>query len=91
MNAGNMSTTTQVAAQSVCDAEYAGLRLDQYVADVMALASRSQLKERLTEARVNGAPVKLSYRLRAGDSVAVTLEAPPAIETAPEPIAFEVL
>ncbi|MDR2537024.1 MAG: RluA family pseudouridine synthase [Treponema sp.] len=43
------------------------LRLDRYVAENLALLSRSQLKSRCIEAKVNGKAVKISRLLKGGD------------------------
>ena len=44
-----------------------GLRLDRYIADHLKILSRSQIKARGLEARLNGKPVKISRILKGGD------------------------
>ena len=44
-----------------------GLRLDRYVAENLKLLSRSQIKARKLQARLNGKTVKISRLLREGD------------------------
>jgi len=44
-----------------------GLRLDRYIADYLKILSRSQIKARNLEARLNGKPVKISRILKSGD------------------------
>jgi 23S rRNA pseudouridine1911/1915/1917 synthase len=46
-----------------------GIRLDRYVAERLALLSRSQVKARGLSARVNGSAVKISRLLVPGDSL----------------------
>ncbi|MDR2471629.1 MAG: RluA family pseudouridine synthase [Treponema sp.] len=43
------------------------IRLDRYAAECLGLLSRSQIKARVVEARVNGRTARLSRPLRAGD------------------------
>ncbi len=49
----------------------AGTRLDKYLSEVARLFTRSQLKRRVVEVRVNDTPAKLSHRLASGDTVEV--------------------
>ena len=44
-----------------------GLRLDHYIAGHLKILSRSQIKARRLEARLNGKPVKISRILKSGD------------------------
>ena len=43
------------------------LRLDRYIAEKLKILSRSQIKARNLEARINGKPVKISRVLKGGD------------------------
>ena len=45
----------------------AGLRLDRYIAEFLQVLSRSQIKARNLEARLNGLPVKVSRLLKGGE------------------------
>ncbi|MDR1505659.1 MAG: RluA family pseudouridine synthase [Treponema sp.] len=47
----------------------AEMRLDRYAADRLGLLSRSQIKNRSTEVKLNGKTVKLSKQVRSGDSL----------------------
>jgi 23S rRNA pseudouridine1911/1915/1917 synthase len=55
------------------------LRLDRYIAEYLKILSRSQIKARKLEARLNGKPVKISRVLKAGDHLELSwleLESP---------------
>ncbi len=67
------------------------IRLDKYVAEVMELLTRSQLKARLEEARVNGKPVKLSRLVSSGDAFALLLKDLEDSAFVPEDIPLDVL
>ncbi len=72
----------------------AGRRLDVFLAEKMPEVSRSQLQRFIETqtARVNGAPVKASFRLRAGDRVLVDTPGPPVTSAiTPEAIALDVV
>jgi 23S rRNA pseudouridine1911/1915/1917 synthase len=74
-------------------AEVAGARLDRFVAELPAVATRSQAK-RLIDAgrvRVDGVVRKSSFPLRAGTEVAVELFETPKTTITPEPLPLVVL
>ena len=48
-------------------------RIDAYIADVLKLFSRSQVKQRVTDLRVNGSSAKVSKHLLPGDRLEITL------------------
>jgi len=73
------------------DESAAGLRVDRYIADVLALFSRSQLKHRLVDIIVNGTAVKPSHKLRAGDAVEIRYEDEVTTTIVPEPIDLDVI
>ncbi len=62
------------ASLTVSGEEEVGIRVDRYLSEVAGLFTRSQIKRRLREIRVNGTPAKLSHRLAAGDSLEVLYE-----------------
>ncbi len=68
-----------------------GLRLDVFISETMGLFSRSQVKSRVTEVRVNGKSVRLSRKLKAGDVVAVDYTHAPPISAEPENIPLDVI
>ncbi len=68
-----------------------GLRLDRFVSEREGAVTRSQLKARLTAAKVNGKPVKLSRLLAPGDRIELELKDPEAADLLPEDIPLEVL
>jgi 23S rRNA pseudouridine1911/1915/1917 synthase len=64
---------------TVNDIGRVGLRLDRYIADNLCLLSRSQIKARELEARVNGKAVKISRIVKNGDNIELSWnEAEPA-------------
>jgi 23S rRNA pseudouridine1911/1915/1917 synthase len=69
----------------------AGGRADRYIAEVLALLSRSQLKARGAEIEVEGRPAKLSRILRPGERLVVTWteEASPGL--IPEDLPLDIL
>jgi len=71
----------------------AGQRLDQFLVQELPAHSRAFLQKLIDDAQVlvNGKPSKPSYKTRAGDSVAVEIPAPRALENQPEAIALSVL
>jgi 23S rRNA pseudouridine1911/1915/1917 synthase len=81
------------------DASYSGIveglsgeiRLDRYAAEYLRLLSRSQIKSRFLEARVNGKGVKLSAPVKAGDTLELSWlpQAPVYLEA--EKIDLEIL
>jgi 23S rRNA pseudouridine1911/1915/1917 synthase len=60
------------------------LRLDRYVAENLALMSRSQLKSRCIEARVNGKAVKISRLLKGGDRLELNWAESEPLDLIPE-------
>jgi 23S rRNA pseudouridine1911/1915/1917 synthase len=69
--------------------ETGGQRLDRFLQEQLPEHSRTFL-QRLA-ITVNGRPAKLSYRVRAGDAVAVEIPPPRPLETQPEKITLDVL
>jgi 23S rRNA pseudouridine1911/1915/1917 synthase len=73
----------------------AGLRLDHYLVRCLPEQSRSSLDRHIRSGSVlvNGGAVKPGSKLRAGDSVAVTLSAVPAAEgrIEPQPVDFQII
>jgi 23S rRNA pseudouridine1911/1915/1917 synthase len=71
----------------------AGLRLDQFLHGQMAEHSRAFLQKLIEQEHVlvNGRPAKASYRVRAGDMVAVEIPPPQPLDARPEAIPLDVL
>jgi len=69
------------AVLTVGEESETGIRVDKYLSESAQLFTRSQLKRRLIEVRVNDAPAKLSHRLACGDTVEVVYaeEEPPTV------------
>jgi 23S rRNA pseudouridine1911/1915/1917 synthase len=67
------------------------LRLDRYVAERLALLSRSQLKARCQTALVNQKKVKISYAVKGGDTLALTWSDSAPLDLIPEDLPLSVL
>lgn len=74
-------------------AESAGSRLDRFLATQLPELSRSRIQSFIDEGRVrvNGAVLKASYRVQAGETIAIEIPAAAPAGVEPEPIALEVL
>ncbi|HSV55644.1 MAG TPA: RluA family pseudouridine synthase, partial [Magnetospirillaceae bacterium] len=68
-----------------------GARLDIYVAETLGLLTRSQLKNRLRSASVNGKPARLSRAVHMGDLLELAWENEPFSGTAAQDIHLEIL
>jgi 23S rRNA pseudouridine1911/1915/1917 synthase len=67
------------------------MRIDAYIADVLKLFSRSQVKRRVTVLRVNGNNAKVSKHLLPGDRLEITYSLEPGLHLKPEAIQLRVL
>lgn len=77
--------------EAICTSDHQGMRADQYIADVLQLASRSQLKQRIATLTVNGTAAKLSHRLRNYDRLVVVLLPPVVTSVQAEEVLFPIL
>ena len=68
-----------------------GERLDTYLASVVQICSRSQLPQYRIEVQQSGKPVKLSRRVRPGETYSVKYTEPQAPDIVPEDIALPIL
>jgi 23S rRNA pseudouridine1911/1915/1917 synthase len=66
-------------------------RIDAYIADVLKLFSRSQVKRRVTVLRINGKPAKLGKHLLPGDRLEVSYSAEQDLNLEPEAIELHIL
>jgi len=73
--------------------EQAGQRLDRFLAAQLSEMSRTRIQSLMEEGRVriDGAPMKPSYRVEAGAVVQVDLPPPPAAGVEPETLPLEIL
>lgn len=73
--------------------EYAGQRLDRFIASQLTSLSRTRIQNLVDGGlvQVSGAAMKPSYRVESGDRVMVEIPEPPAAGVEAEPIALEVL
>ncbi|MDR2020607.1 MAG: RluA family pseudouridine synthase [Treponema sp.] len=67
------------------------VRLDRYVAERLGLLTRSQIKSRLLEARLNGKRVKLSRLVKEGDMLELSWAEPPPADLIPENIPLNIV
>jgi 23S rRNA pseudouridine1911/1915/1917 synthase len=76
---------------TVNDIDPAGLRLDRYIAVNLSLLSRSQIKARKLEARVNGKAVKISRIVKNGDKIELSWNEAEPVNLIPENIPLDVI
>jgi 23S rRNA pseudouridine1911/1915/1917 synthase len=76
---------------AVNDIDPAGLRLDRYIAENLCLLSRSQIKARDLEARVNGKAVKISRIIKNGDKIELSWNEAPPVNLIPENIPLDII
>jgi 23S rRNA pseudouridine1911/1915/1917 synthase len=67
------------------------LRLDRYVAENLKLLSRSQIKARHLEAKINGKKVKVSRPVREGDLLELFWDDRPREDLVPEDLPLDIL
>ncbi len=85
---GRRSTTMHVTVE---EPAHDGMRVDRYVADVLGLVTRSQLKARHALVYLNEKLVKLSKAVTLGDAVTVVVPEPEPISLEPEPMDLDIL
>jgi 23S rRNA pseudouridine1911/1915/1917 synthase len=67
------------------------MRIDAYIADIMKLFSRSQVKRRVTALRLNDAAVKASKHLHPGDRLEIFYVSAPQPRLEAEALALDIL
>jgi 23S rRNA pseudouridine1911/1915/1917 synthase len=67
------------------------LRLDRYVSENLRLLSRSQIKARGLNAKINGKPVKLSRVVKRGDLIEMRWDEEAPVYFAPEDIPLDIV
>ena len=78
-------------ANYVVDESITSLRLDRYIAEKLGILSRSQIKVRKLQARINGKSVKLSRLISGGDRLELEWEEPEASFLVPQKIPLDIL
>ncbi|GHV91569.1 ribosomal large subunit pseudouridine synthase D [Spirochaetia bacterium] len=78
-------------APEPAEAASAPLRLDRYISEQLGLLSRSQIKTRSMEARLNGKPVKLSRIVKPGDRLELSWTDPVNTDLLPEDLPLKVI
>jgi 23S rRNA pseudouridine1911/1915/1917 synthase len=76
---------------TINDIDSAGLRLDRYIAENLCLLSRSQIKARGLEARVNGKAVKISRIIKNGDKIELSWNEAEPVNLIPENIPLDII
>jgi 23S rRNA pseudouridine1911/1915/1917 synthase len=76
---------------AVNDIDPKGLRLDRYIAEILCLLSRSQIKARELEARVNGKAVKISRIVKNGDKLELSWNEAEPVNLLPENIPLDII
>jgi 23S rRNA pseudouridine1911/1915/1917 synthase len=77
--------------QGTVEVKTGALRLDRYVSECLGLLSRSQVKIRSLEARLNGKPAKLSRMVKAGDRLDLLWKDPETPDLIPQDIPLKVI
>lgn len=78
-------------AEALVPEEWAGERLDRFLAEYLALCNRSQLKSRGVRTTVNGEEARLSRKLHQGELVRATLRPLAPTHLDPEKIELPIL
>jgi 23S rRNA pseudouridine1911/1915/1917 synthase len=68
-----------------------GLRLDRYVAEKLRILSRSQIKSRALEARLNGKKVRISRPVKPGDLLELSWKTPEPLHLIPEDLPLDII
>jgi len=76
---------------TIIDIDPKGLRIDRYIAENLRLLSRSQIKSRELEARVNGKPVKISRIVKNGDTIELSWNEADPVNLIPENIPLDII
>jgi 23S rRNA pseudouridine1911/1915/1917 synthase len=76
---------------AVINIDPAGLRLDRYIAENLCLLSRSQIKAKELEARVNGKAVKISRIVKNGDKIELSWNEAQPVNLIPENIPLDII
>ncbi len=85
--------TTETSFDDTVAEEFAGMRLDVFLAERIEDASRSFVKKIVKDGRVtvNGAVCKRPARgMSEGDEVIAAIPPPPSIDLVPEPVDFDI-
>ncbi|MDR2542314.1 MAG: RluA family pseudouridine synthase [Treponema sp.] len=67
------------------------LRLDRYLSETLKLLSRSQIKVRNLNAKVNGKEVKISRLVKSQDHLEISWDNPSPVDLVPQDIPLEIL
>ncbi|MDR2478943.1 MAG: RluA family pseudouridine synthase [Treponema sp.] len=68
-----------------------GMRLDRYVAEVLGLLSRSQIKARSLAGKINGKDVKISRQVKTGDFIELSWNEAEVSHLIPENISLAII
>jgi 23S rRNA pseudouridine1911/1915/1917 synthase len=76
---------------TINDIDPRGVRLDRFIAENLCLLSRSQIKARGLDARVNGKAVKISRIVKNGDKVELSWNEAEPVNLLPENIPLDII
>jgi len=76
---------------TVSEEEAEGVRLDRYISEYLQLFSRSQIKQREVEVRMNGRPAKLSKTVSSGDVLSIDYSEAAEISVEAEDIPLDLI
>jgi 23S rRNA pseudouridine1911/1915/1917 synthase len=79
------------ASAATAGAEGRTGRIDRYIAEVLGILTRSQIKARKAVVRVNGRPAKLSSSLKEGDSLVIEWLEEPSLDLVAENLPLRIL
>ena len=86
-----MSAEQKTLRLEVADLEPSGARIDSYIAGALGLFTRSQIKRRVVEVRLNGRAARLSRKVHNRDVLEIQYTEAPVPTVEPEAIPLEVL
>jgi 23S rRNA pseudouridine1911/1915/1917 synthase len=86
-----LSAEQKVLRLEVADVGSSGCRVDTFIAENLGLFTRSQVRRRVSEVRLEGKPVRLSKRVHDGDSVEIRYTDAPETKVEPEAIPLDIL
>jgi 23S rRNA pseudouridine1911/1915/1917 synthase len=86
-----LSAEHKVLRLEVAEVGSSGCRVDTFIAESLRLFTRSQVRRRISEVRLNGKAVRLSKRVHNGDSVEISYTDAPDTKVEPEAIPLDIL
>ena len=91
MDEGKSRLSNDESIVATVEEQHAGLRVDRYIAEVLELFPRSQIAHRNVHVLIDDAEVRMSRKLKAGETVTVSSSAPEEPSIEPEDVPLDVL